>query len=512
MGVQGEVFSKNAPLVSEGTMNWLQNLIIVVICFLMARILIDAGIHHHLVKRLISKSRATASSLITGALLIAYFLSMFFPNTIVLLSLIPIIKFILENIKEENIRNKISTPLALALIYGANIGGMGSLIGSPLNLVYVGYIEVSQIPGRENITFFSWLLIGIPATLVLIFISRWILKIGEKDNPILFSDQEESLLQKLETRSMKKYMLFFGVNVFFIILLTAAQFFFNPGKIISGLNIIDVILMVYLSGFLFFSFIFPRRGSSGKRTPLKYKKNSIFLLMFVFFFPLVYILGTLKEVRSRLKIKKGEWVLRLDYMLNRRFNRTWYAFFKEDFQDYLKSRNKNAFVSINRLIYDLPFMGLLFMGLVIVFVFLILTIGDNPQTPKLDGYIFQFFEHLAADIISGDNQSLFFLLGIAFISIFMTEFINNTTVVFIMFPLVLQMTKVADLNPLFFLLAVSTAASGAFMTPIATPVNAIGYASIQGVSLKRMVKLGFILNIASALWVTGFFYLLTRLV
>jgi sodium-dependent dicarboxylate transporter 2/3/5 len=491
-------------------LNWLQNLIVVVVCFLMARVLIDAGIHHHLVGRLISKSRATVSSLITGALLISYFLSMFFPNIIVLLSLIPIIKFILENIKEENIRKKISTPLALALIYGANIGGMGSLIGSPLNLVYVGYIEVSQVPGRENITFFSWLLIGIPATLVLIFISRWILKIGEVDGPIPFNHQEETFSQKIETRPMKKYVLFFGVNILFIILLTAAQFFFKPGKIFAALNIIDVILLVYLMGFLFFSFIFPQRGSSGKRTPLKYKKNSVFLLMFVVFFPLVYIIETLKEVRSRLKIKRWQWVQRVDDMLNRNFNRTWYTFFKEDFQDYLKSRNKNAFVSINRLIYDLPFMGLLFMGLVIVFVFLILTIGDNPQTPKLDGYIFQFFERLAADIIPQDNQSLFFLLGIAFISIFMTEFINNTTVVFIMFPLVLQMTVAAHLNPLFFLLAVSTAASGAFMTPVATPVNAIGYASIKGVSLKRMVKLGFILNIASALWVTGFLYLLNQ--
>lgn len=492
-------------------MTWLQNLIIVVVCFLMARILIDAGIHHHLVRGLVSRSRATISSLITGALLISYFLSMFFPNAIVLLSLIPIIKFILENIKEENIRKKLSTPLALALIYGANIGGMASLIGSPLNLVYVGYIELYRIPGRENITFFSWLLLGIPATLGLIFISRWILKIGEKDSLIPFSDQGEGPSLKVETRTMKKYVLFFGVNILFIILLTAAQFFFKPGKIFAALNIIDVILLVYLSGFLFFSFIFPRRGSSGKRTPLKYKKNSVFLLMFVVFFPLVYIVETLKEVRSRLKIKRWKWVQRVDDMLSRSFNRTWYAFFKEDFQDYLQSRNKNAFVSINRLIYDLPFMGLLFMGLVIVFIFLVLTIGDNPGTPKLDGYVFQFFEHLAADIIPGDNQSFLFLLGIAFIAIFMTEFINNTTVVLIMFPLVLQMTRAAHLNPLFFLLAVSTAASGAFMTPIATPVNAIGYASIEGVSLKQMIKLGFILNFASALWVTGFFYLLTRL-
>jgi len=492
-------------------MNWLQNLIIVVVCFLMARILIDAGIHHQLVRGLVSRSRATVSSLITGALLISYFLSMFFPNAIVLLSLIPVSKYILENIKGENIRKKLSTPLALALIYGANIGGMASLIGSPLNLVYVGYIELYRIPGRENITFFSWLLLGIPATLVLIFISRWILKIGEKGGPIPFSELEENFSQQVETRSMKKYTLFFGGNILFIILLTAAQFFFKPGKIIAGLNIIDAVLLVYLSGFLFFSFIFPRRGRSGKRTASKYKKNSIFLLLFVVFFPLVYIVETLKEVRSRLKIKRWIWVQRVDDMLKRGFNRTWYAFFKEDFQDYLKSKDKNAFVSINRLIYDLPFMGLLFMGLVIVFIFFVLTIGDNPGTPKLDGYVFQFFEHLAADIIPRDNQSFLFLLGISFIAIFMTEFINNTTVVLIMFPLVLQMTRAAHLNPLFFLLAVSTAASGAFMTPIATPVNAIGYASIEGVSLKHMIKLGFILNIASALWLTGFFYLLNRL-
>ena len=148
------------------------------------------------------------------------------------------------------------------------------------------------------------------------------------------------------------------------------------------------------------------------------------------------------------------------------------------------------------------------MGVVLGLIYLILKIGDNPGTADLDGYVVRFFEEFTAGIMPRDNQSFFFLMGISFIAIFITEFINNTTVVLIMFPLVLKMTAAAHLNPLFYLLAVSTAASAAFMTPMATPVNAIGYAGIEGVSLKRMVKRGLLLNIISALWLTCFFYLL----
>jgi sodium-dependent dicarboxylate transporter 2/3/5 len=488
-------------------MNWLQNSIIVVTCFLMARMIIDAGIHHHLVRKLMSRSQTTISALITGSLLVSYFLSLFFPNTIVILSLIPIIKFILEGIKGHEIKKKMSTHLSLALIYGANIGGMGSLTGSPLNLVYVGYIEVYQVEGRGDITFFSWLLLGIPATLVLILISRFILKIGEVDFPLkdqLNADLPEAIPPRAV--SFRKYYLFFIFNILFIIILSALQFFYKPRPVIAGLNIIDTILLVYLIVFLFFAFIFPRRP----RILGKYKKNLLFLLLFLILFPFIFIIETVKELRQRFRLKGGKWVQRFENRCNRAFNGTWNYFFRESIKS-LKSKNPNAFVSLNRLVYDLPFLGLVFMGLVLFFVFLILKIGDNPETTQLDGYIARFFENLAAGIIPAHDQLFLFILVIVFIGIFMTEFINNTTVVFIMFPLVLKIATAADLNPLFFLLAVSTAASGAFMTPIATSVNAIGYAGIEGVSLKRMVTLGFLLNMASCLCLTCFFFLLNRL-
>jgi sodium-dependent dicarboxylate transporter 2/3/5 len=97
---------------------------------------------------------------------------------------------------------------------------------------------------------------------------------------------------------------------------------------------------------------------------------------------------------------------------------------------------------------------------------------------------------------------------VVLVSIFFTEIVNNTAVVLIMFPLILPMTSTLPLSPLLALLAITIAASGAFMTPIATPVNAIAFAGFRGVSLKRMLMLGFVLNILSGLWITLLFYFL----
>jgi solute carrier family 13 (sodium-dependent dicarboxylate transporter), member 2/3/5 len=490
-------------------MNWLQNAVIVVVSFLMARIIIDTDLHHLMIRKLLLKSRASFSSLITAILLISYFLSMFFPNTVVVLSMIPVLKYILVNIKDAASCKRVSTNLSLAMIYGANIGGMGSLTGSGQNLVFLGYIEFIQVPGREHITFFSWLLVGIPATLVLILISRMVLKIGERNFHFDFrwdSNEPDSESSALSSARLKRYSIFFVVNLLLVLIFTALQFIYKPPALWAGMNGIDIIMLFYLGGFLFFSFIFPR----GTHTFQKFKKNLLFFLLFALFFPLVYITETLREVRSRLRLR-GKRVIRwLDIIFETSFNRVWYLFCKEKLPD-LKSRNPLSFISLNRLIYDLPFFGLLFMGIVFGFVFLLLKIGDNPVTDNIDGYVVRFFEGVADSMVPQSGQTLLFIVVLVLIGIFVTEFINNTTVAFIMFPLVLKISTAAGLNPLVFLLAVSTAATGAFMTPIATSVNAIGYAGIEGVSLKRMIFKGFIQNLACGAWLVVCFYLLYRL-
>ena len=54
------------------------------------------------------------------------------------------------------------------------------------------------------------------------------------------------------------------------------------------------------------------------------------------------------------------------------------------------------------------------------------------------------------------------------------------------------------LNPLFFCIPVTLAASCAFMLPMATPPNAIVFAS-QHIRVNQMVRAGFWLNLAAIL-------------
>ncbi|MFC1501868.1 SLC13 family permease [bacterium] len=487
-------------------MNWLQNIIAIVISFLVARIMIDSNIHRSFVQYLLKKSRSDFSSLITGILLTSYFFSIFFSNTVVVLSMIPIIKIILETIEDPRQKQKISTIVILALIYGANIGGMGSLAGCPLNIVFSSYVEIYKIPGRENITFFSWLLIGIPATCVLIMISRFVLKLGERGVVM------KNRITSLKTESMpdkkiiKKYILFFIVNMAVLVILTASQFLLKPRVILKGFNLIDFLMIVYLLGFLFFAFLFPR----GTKTFIGYQKNLLSLILFVIFFIPIGLIELTKDIIVRFRMKEIRVVSKLDQGLLSLFNSVWFFLFKEK-RESLRSKNPHAFVSLNRLVYDLPIFGLLFMGFVLGVVFLIVNLGDNPATPKMDGYVLRFFEDFSTILVPSGDQVFLFLLVVVLVSIFFTEMVNNTTVVLIMFPLVLKITSNLPISQMFSLLAVTTAASGAFMTPIATPVNAIAFASFKSVSLKRMLGLGVILNILCGLWITLLFYFLGTL-
>jgi solute carrier family 13 (sodium-dependent dicarboxylate transporter), member 2/3/5 len=482
-------------------MNWLQNTIAIIISFLIARMMIDADIHKHYVRLLLKKSGANLSSFLWGILLTSYFFSIFFSNTVVVLSMLPIIKIILESIADKELKQKISTPIVLALIYGANIGGMASLTGAPLNIVYVGFIELNQIPGRENITFFSWLVLGIPATMIMILISRLVLKLSERK---LFLTAPLRLKDNTPVkRNIKKYTGFFVFNMLALVSLTATQFWLKPLPVLGAFNPIDISMMFYLGAFLFFGFILPR----GKGSLITYPKNMVAMLLFLVLIIPIGIIEICKDFIFRFRLKGIKTVRRADTFLLDLFNRVWFFSFKEK-QRSLKSLNPNAYVSLNRLVYDLPFFGLVFMGVVLLMVFLLVKIGDNPATPNLDGYILQFFQSLSSQLALGSDQVFVFLLAVIMIAIFFTEIINNTTVVLIMFPLVLNLVKNLAFNPIFALLALTIAASGAFMTPIATPVNAISFASFKRVSLKKMLGFGFLMNILGGLWITIVFYFL----
>lgn len=98
------------------------------------------------------------------------------------------------------------------------------------------------------------------------------------------------------------------------------------------------------------------------------------------------------------------------------------------------------------------------------------------------------------------------ILIIVAIALFSTELMSNLALVSLLIPLIGEFAIEMDL-PLFGLsAAVALSASCAFMLPVATPPNAIVYSS-RLITIKNMMRYGFLLNIITVFVITGLVYL-----
>jgi di/tricarboxylate transporter len=92
-------------------------------------------------------------------------------------------------------------------------------------------------------------------------------------------------------------------------------------------------------------------------------------------------------------------------------------------------------------------------------------------------------------------------LILVLVTIFATEVLNNTTVSTVLFPLCVAIGQQLSIEPLVLMLGVSLASTCAFMTPVATPVNALAIAGVGGVSLRAFAKNGAVANLVGAFWI-----------
>lgn len=96
------------------------------------------------------------------------------------------------------------------------------------------------------------------------------------------------------------------------------------------------------------------------------------------------------------------------------------------------------------------------------------------------------------------------LLLTAFI-VFLTEFTSNTATAALMIPIFISVAEGLGLPPVSLAAIVACSASCAFMLPIATPPNAIVFATGY-IKQSEMVKVGFLLNIVSTIAIGGLCY------
>ena len=86
------------------------------------------------------------------------------------------------------------------------------------------------------------------------------------------------------------------------------------------------------------------------------------------------------------------------------------------------------------------------------------------------------------------------LLAVALLMIFLTEMTSNTAITQVMLPILAALAMGANYDMTMLMLTATFAASCAFMLPVATPPNAIVFAS-ERIPMQTMVRTGVVLNL-----------------
>lgn len=131
--------------------------------FIIARALEETNLHYRIALWILRRTGTGSKGLLAGFMLSTGFMSMWISNTATSIMMLPIATSVLSVLPKASSQS-MERPLLLSIAWAANIGGMATLIGTPPNMIFAGFL--SEHLNRE-IGFVEWLPIGLTATALL---------------------------------------------------------------------------------------------------------------------------------------------------------------------------------------------------------------------------------------------------------------------------------------------------------------------------------------------------------
>lgn len=123
-------------------------------------------VHKQIAEGIIRLVGTSKARILLGFLLSTGLLSMWISNTATALMMLPMALAVLSSVEKKG-ESKFSVFLLLSVAYGASIGGMATLVGSPPNILMAGLLEDNF---GIQIDFFSWMKIGLPLSIIMLTI------------------------------------------------------------------------------------------------------------------------------------------------------------------------------------------------------------------------------------------------------------------------------------------------------------------------------------------------------
>jgi len=136
--------------------------------FMLAIATQKTGLHKVIAQKILNIFPATPRGIIYSMSLTSALLSAFLSNTTTALLLISIALFLTDN-------SALKVRLVLAVAYGASIGGIITPIGTPPNLILLGFMETQAIPA---IGFMQWMFMTFPLAIIMLLVIGYVLSHG----------------------------------------------------------------------------------------------------------------------------------------------------------------------------------------------------------------------------------------------------------------------------------------------------------------------------------------------
>jgi len=163
--------------------------------FLLAIAVEKTGLHTWIADKILMVFPNTARGIIFSLAITSGLLSSILSNTTTTLLLITIALYLSTD-------PRLKLRFALAIAYGASIGGVLTPIGTPPNLILLG---IMQEKGMEAIPFFQWIWMVAPLSFIMLIVVSSVLSVGVGTVKI-----ERELIHRVLTKEQKQVLLVLG--------------------------------------------------------------------------------------------------------------------------------------------------------------------------------------------------------------------------------------------------------------------------------------------------------------
>lgn len=158
--------------------------------FILANAIQKWQLHRRIALNIILQLGGSTAKIILGFMLATAFLSMWISNTATTVMMLPIALSVIAQLNDhpdtkENENKIFGKALMLGVAYSASAGGIATLIGTPPNLIFAGFV---QDQFNIEISFFDWLLVGLPISVILlgfiwVFLTKYAFKLQKTGFP-----------------------------------------------------------------------------------------------------------------------------------------------------------------------------------------------------------------------------------------------------------------------------------------------------------------------------------------